>query len=127
MKRSFLHSADYALCLYTGPQRTPLTHMTVSHDTSKWSPLADRGFRFKDAAGGAAGITKVLLKAGEAGKSAAQVKGKGTNLPDPTFTNLPLPVTAQLVNNQTNTCLEATYQAADVKKNDGGRFKATSQ
>ena len=38
--------------------------------------------------------------------------------------HLPLPVTAQLVNNQTNTCLEATYQAADVKKNDAGRFKA---
>ena len=122
-----LHSADYALCLYTGPQRTPLAHMTVPHDTSKWSPLADRGFRYKDGVGGAAGITKVLLKAGEAGKSAAQVKGKGMNLPDPTFTNLPLPVTAQLVNNQNNTCLEATYQAADVKKNDGGRFKATSQ
>ena len=122
-----LHSADYALCLYTGPQRTPLAHMTVPHDASKWAPLADRGFRYKDAAGSAAGITKVLLKAGEAGKSAAQVKGKGVNLPDPTFSNLPLPVTAQLVNSQTNTCLEATYQAADVKKNDGGRFKAAAQ
>jgi hypothetical protein len=55
------------------------------------------------------------------------VKGKGANLPDPTFTNLPLPVTVQLVNSQTATCLEAIYQAADLKKNDGGRFKAVKK
>ena len=84
----------------------------------------ERGYRYKDSGGSAAGVTKVLLKGGEAGKSKAQVKGKGVNLPDPTFTNLPLPVTAQLVNNETNTCFEATYEAADVKKNDAGRFKA---
>jgi hypothetical protein len=95
--------------------------------SGKWSPLAERGYRYKDSGGSAAGVTKILLKGGEAGKSLAQVKGKGTNLPDPTFTNLPLPVTAQLVNTQTNTCLEATYQTADVKKNDGGRFKAVKK
>jgi Thrombospondin type 3 repeat len=122
-----LHMADYALCLYTGPQHAPLTHATVPADAGKWSPLADRGYRYKDGSGSAAGITKVLLKGGEAGRSRAQMKGKGVNLPDPSFTNLPLPVTAQLVNNQTNTCLEATYQAADVKKNDAGRFKAVKK
>jgi Thrombospondin type 3 repeat len=122
-----LQMADYALCLYTGPQHAPLTHTTVPHDAGKWSALSDRGYRYKDRAGSAAGITKILLKGGDAGKSLAQVKGKGLNLPDPTFTNLPLPVTAQLVNTQTNTCLEATYQAADVKKNDAGRFKAVKK
>jgi hypothetical protein len=122
-----LATADYALCLYTGPQRTPLAHATVPHDAGKWSPLGDRGYRYKDSGGSAAGVTKILLKGGAAGKSLAQVKGKGANLPDPTFSNLPLPVTAQLVNSQTNTCLEATYQTADVKKNDGGRFKAVKK
>ncbi len=47
-------------------------------------------------------------------------------MPDPTFSNLPLPVTAQLVNSETNVCFEATYISADVKKNDGGQFKATA-
>ena len=122
-----LNTADYALCLYTGPQQAPLAHATVPHDAGKWGPLSDRGFRYKDSGGSAAGVTKVLLKGGAAGKSQAQVKGKGANLPDPTFTNLPLPVTAQLVNNQTNTCLEATYEAEHVKKNDGGRFKAVAK
>ena len=122
-----LTSADYALCLYTGLQRTPLTHLTVPHDASKWTSLSDRGYRYGIATGNADGVTKVLLKGGEAGKSMAQVKGKGMNLPDPTFSNLPLPVTAQLVNSQTNTCFEATYGTADLKKNDAGKFKAIAQ
>jgi hypothetical protein len=121
-----LSTADYALCLYTGVQRTPLTHATVPADATKWTPLSTRGYRYKDANGSVAGVVKLLLKGGDAGKSMAQVRGKGVNLPDPTFSNLPLPVTAQLVNSQTNTCLEATYAAAGVAKNDGGQFKATT-
>ena len=101
--------------------------MTVAADGAKWSPLSTRGFRYKDAGGTAAGVTKVLLKSGAAGKSSAQVKGKGANLPDPTFGFLPLPVTAQLVNSQTGTCFEATYVAADVRRNDAGLFKALTE
>ena len=122
-----LATADYALCLYTGPARAPLAHVTVPASNTKWKALAMRGYRYKDASGSAAGVTKLLLKSGDAGKSMAMVKGKGEHLPDPTFTNLPLPVTAQLVNSQTNTCFEATFGGAGVKKNDTGQFKAITQ
>jgi hypothetical protein len=44
-------------------------------------------------------------------------------LPDPT-PPLALPVTAQLVNNLTQVCLEGVYEAADIQKNELGRFKA---
>ena len=119
-----LTTANYALCLYTGPQHTPLTHVTVPANGTKWKALSTRGYRYKDTSGTAEGVIRVLLKGGKPGKSVAQVKGRGANLPDPTFSNLPLPVTAQLVNSQTNKCFEATFEAADVKKNDAGRFKA---
>jgi len=122
-----LHTADYALCLYTGTQHTLLTHVTIPASATKWAPRSDRGYRYKDGGGTAAGVIKALLKSGEAGKSLVQVKGKGVNLPDPVFSFLPLPVTAQLVNSQTNTCFEAVYQSADLKKNDAGRFKAVSE
>lgn len=55
------------------------------------------------------------------------MKGKGAGLPVPSFSYLPTPVTAQLVNSETNTCFAATYGALDVKKNDGGQFKAKTQ
>jgi len=101
--------------------------VTIPANATKWAPRSDRGYRYKDGAGTAAGVIKALLKSGEAGKSLVQVKGKGINLPDPVFSFLPLPVTAQLVNSQTNTCFEAVYQSADLKKNDAGRFKAVSE
>jgi hypothetical protein len=122
-----LHSADYALCLYTGNQHTPLTHVTIPANSTKWSAESDRGYRYTDGGATAAGVIKARLKSGEAGKSRVQVKGKGVNLPDPTFSFLPLPVTAQLVNSQTNTCFEAVYQAAHLKKNDAGSFKAVTE
>jgi cysteine-rich repeat protein len=119
-----LNSADYALCLYTGPQRAPLTHFAIPNDSAKWQPLSTRGYRYKDKGGSAAGVTRVLLKSGAAGKSMAQVKGRGANLPDPTFSNLPVPVTAQLVNSQTNACFEAVFESSDLRKNDSGHFLA---
>jgi hypothetical protein len=55
------------------------------------------------------------------------VNGKGVNVPDPMLGNLPLPVTAQLVNSETSVCFEATYDIAEVKKNDTAQFKAKAQ
>jgi hypothetical protein len=122
-----LNTADYALCLYTGPHRAALTHLSIPHHAAKWQPLSTRGYRYKDKGGSADGVTKLLLKSGAAGKSMAQVKGKGVNMPDPTFSNLPVPVTAQLVNSQTNACFEAVFESSDVRKNDSGHFLAATQ
>jgi Thrombospondin type 3 repeat len=120
-------SADYALCLYTGVALHPLTELTVPADSMKWKPVSTKGFKYKDSGGSADGVTNILLKSGAAGKSKALVKAKGTNLSLPPFGNLPLPVTAQLVNSETNACFQATYVLQDVKKNDLGQFKAKAQ
>jgi cysteine-rich repeat protein len=119
-----LSTADYALCLYTGPLLNPFFEATIPASSTKWNALSTKGFRYKDSTGVPTGVTNVLLRSGNAGKSKALVKAKGANLPLPAFGFLPLPVTAQLVNSETNACFEATYVAPDVKKNDAGQFKA---
>jgi hypothetical protein len=121
-----LETADYALCLYTGPVLNPFFEVTVPAGTVRWSPVATKGFRYKDPSGNSAGVTNVLLKSGGTAKSKTLLKGRGVNLPVPAFGFLPLPVTAQLVNSETSTCFEATYVAGDVKENDAGQFKAKS-
>jgi hypothetical protein len=122
-----LSTADYALCLYTGALLDPLADVTVPADGTKWKPISTKGYKYKDSGGSADGVTKILLKGGAAGKAKALVKGKGINLPDPMFSNLPLPVTVHLLNSENNVCFEATYETADVKKNDAGQFKAKTQ
>ena len=49
---------------------------------SNWSPLGSKGYKYKDQTAAQDGITKIILKGGDAGKSKALVKGKGLNLPD---------------------------------------------
>jgi hypothetical protein len=118
-------TTDYSLCVYTGPAKTPLFDTSIPADALKWGTVGTKGFKYKDSAGMAEGVTSVLVKSGEAGKTKAFVKGKGVNLPLPPFSNLPMPVTARLVNE--NACFEAAFVADDVKKNDAGQFKAKAQ
>jgi hypothetical protein len=105
----------------------PLTNVVAPAGGAKWKPIGTKGYKYKDPGGAADGVTNVLLKGGGAGKAKTMVKGKGANLSDTGFSNLPLPVTAQLVNSETNACFEASFVSQDVKKNDAGRFKAKSQ
>jgi hypothetical protein len=115
-------TADYTLCVYDA--NGIVTSATVPADATKWSPISDKGYKYKDTGGAEDGITNVLVKGSTQDKSKAKVKGKGLNLPDPTLGNLPLPVTAQLRNEETEVCLEAVYDSAQVIKNDTGQFKA---
>jgi cysteine-rich repeat protein len=115
-------TADYALCLYTGAGLTPLADVVVPADNMKWTPVSTKGYKYKDTSGSAAGVTGILLKGGDAGKVKVLFKGKGANLPDPTIGDLPLPVTALVVNSQTNTCFEAVFSSG-VKKNTTAQFK----
>ena len=115
-------STDYTLCLYAGSSSATVTIPAGSN----WSPLGTTGFKYKEPSGtGApAGARRAVLKSGAAGKAKALVKGKGVNLPDSLVPMLPLPVTAQLVNDDTSACFEAVYDTADVIENDAGQFKA---
>jgi hypothetical protein len=116
--------ADYALCVYGGPDSTPLAQLVVPADDLKWTARSPTRYSYKDATGAADGATKMILQSGEAGTARALVKGRGPNLPDPPPGVLPLPLTVRLVNRKTNACLTASYEGAAVHKNDAGRFRA---
>lgn len=115
-------TTNYTLCLYAG---TASATVTLSAG-SNWRGAGSKGYKFQDPSGTPDGAQKALLKSGAAGKAKALVKGKGTNLPDTLVPTLPLPVTAQLVND-TNSCFEAVFDSGDVIKNDATQFKAKTQ
>ena len=76
--------------------------------------------------GSNAGITKIIVKSGAAGKSKALVKGKGINLPD-FDSDLPvaaldLPMVVQLRNKQNGLCWGSSFSAP--KKNLLTQFNA---
>jgi cysteine-rich repeat protein len=114
---------DYALCVFSGLPPTLLGQAGVPADGTKWSITGSTGFKYKDAAGTAAGITKISLKGSTVNKSKMQVTGKGSALPD-----LPLPVTApvtvQLVNLTTQLCWGASYPTSQLLKNEADQLKA---
>lgn len=122
-------SADYAFCVYD--QNGAIAEVTVPAagtcgDKPCWSAKRTR-FAFKDRAGANAGIQAMSVKASAVGKSAAAVKGKGLNLPDATLGSFALPVTAQLVNLDTDLCLNAGFDSATVTKNSALEFKAKAR
>ncbi len=103
---------DYALCVYDETGGTPAlaTTAAIPHG-GLWKPIATQGFRYKDAARANAGIGRVILKSGAAGKAMIVVKGKGSALPLPA---LPLhddaAVTTQLVSSD-GPCWTGTFPA----------------
>lgn len=119
---------DYALCLFDAlgglvSQTTAPAGGTCGTKPC-WKPLGVKGYAYKDALRTPAGVDKITLKAGLAGKAKAQLKGKGVDLPSVPLP-LPLPITAQL-QSETGTCFEATFSAGGVAKNDGTQFKGRS-
>lgn len=119
---------EYAVCLYSGASNSMLEKFTLPSGATHWKPVGVKGFSYKDSTAYPEGISKVLLKGSEtAGKSKVLVKGRGAYLPDPALTNLPLPVTAQVINPDTGVCVEAVFDSGDVKKNTSSLFKAKTQ
>jgi hypothetical protein len=121
-------TAEYALCFYAGPSADLLKQISVPPSATKWSAAGSKGYKYKDQAGTAGGITKILVKGGTLGKSKALLKGKGALLPD--FDgDLPLamgdlPLIVQLRNNQTGVCWEGAFPLP--KKNSADQFNAKS-
>ena len=122
------NNAKYTLCLYAGSSSALIAEAAVPPDGVKWVAIADKAYKYKDNSGAADGIRKVLLKGSDRDKAKALVKGKGPNLPDPSLGSLPLPVRAQLVKSDRDTiCLEATYDGADILKNEADQFRAKAR
>jgi len=114
-----LTTTNYTLCVYAGNSMASLGLPFGS----KWQPVGTTGFKFKDPTRTPDGIFKAILKSGTAGSAKALVKGKGGNLPDTLPAQLPLPVTARLVNDANDVCFEAVYDMAAVITNGAGKFK----
>jgi len=120
-------TTNYALCVFDG-NNAVITDPQVPFSASLWSPISDKGYKYKDPGGSQDGVQKVILKGGAADKAKALVKGKGTGLPDAVMVGMTvLPVTAQLVNDDGNVCFEGVYDSGDVLKDDDVQFKAKAQ
>jgi hypothetical protein len=88
-----------------------------------WKVLGTIGFTYADKTGTPDGLTKVLLKAGSAGRGKIGVNGSGVNLRLPTLP-LTTPVKVQLQQDGSSACWEAMYSTATT--NTGSAFEAKS-
>jgi cysteine-rich repeat protein len=116
-------SADYALCVFAGLSPALIGEAVVPASATSWRATVTTGYRYKDAAATADGVTKVTLKASTVNKSRVQVTGKGVGLPD---LSLPLtaPVTVQLVNETTGLCWGAIFSGQELTRNEPDQVKA---
>jgi len=81
----------------------------------------NKGYQYNDPSASSDGVKKVALKANAVNKTRVFLKGKGAGLPDMTVP-LPLPITAQLINDENSTCFTASFSSAS--RNSNGLFKA---
>jgi hypothetical protein len=122
-------TSTYSLCFYDETASTAALIGGVDiAPSNKWVSKAPKGFDYKDTAGASEGVMKAKLKTGAAGKSKAQVRAKGMNIPMPTpfgseFFDQETKVIVQLVNDQNSTCWSTEFTSA--KKNTASQFKAT--
>jgi hypothetical protein len=118
-------TTDYVLCIYDASgeklsAEAPAGRMCGT--TPCWRVLGTIGFTYADKTG-THGLTKVVLKAGSAGRGKISVNGSGANLRLPTLP-LTTPVKVQLQQDGSSACWEATYSTATT--NTGSAFKAKS-
>lgn len=112
---------SYTLCIYDDDN---LEESIVVPPVTNWEPVGGtKGYQYKDTSGSLFGLTKILLKGGDPGKSKILVKGKGGNLPQPAlaFTQS-LNVTVQLLRNDDSQCWETVF-TPPATKTSGTQFK----
>jgi hypothetical protein len=118
------NGAAYALCVYGDDGATLLLDAYVPASATKWKVAGTKGYKYSDKAGTAAGLQKITLGSGSAGKAKMSVRGKGVNLPAMALGNIGLPAIASLVNSQTSACYAARFTSGDVADNSTQAFKA---
>lgn len=115
-------TADYSLCIYAGATEDLVAFVDVPANSSTWSELSDKGYKYDDANGTVDGATKIKLKGNLHDKAKILFKGRGGELPDAMdMTPIEVPVKVQLVNQGNSICFEATYSTADSSVS---KFKA---
>ena len=120
-------STSHALCIYDNGSL--VMDVQVGPSAVLWEAVTTKGWKYKDTSGAQDGATKANLLGGDAGRSKAQLLGKGTAVPLPApvsgtqFLSATTSVRVQL-HASTGTCYETTFAPAHVSKNDGVQFKA---
>lgn len=94
-----------------------------------WSAIGDdppdgKGYKYKDEAGGADGVRKVLYKSGEAGKSKVIMKGKGPGLPSGVAAALQSATSVRLQFRGSDAAECLSVDLTDFKKQESDFFKA---
>jgi len=117
----------YRLCLYDEGGAAPALAMHaevpvggVCNGAPCWQSTRD-GFRYRSAARTPDGISKLVVKAGGAGRAKATVKGKGVLLPPLPTLPLALPLRVQL-HAEDATCFEAVFGDGGVVRSDSRTF-----
>ena len=114
---------SYALCIYGGTGAAVISAGVPG--IAGWKTVSTTGYKFKDSTAGGDGVSKVLLKGGDAGRTKALVKAKGGNLDlDAMPLGETVQVTVQLIRNDGPGCWEAVYPAASIRADDVNQFKA---
>jgi hypothetical protein len=116
----------YALCAYGNGELAMAAEVPpagICDGEPCWQSKPGKLHKYKDKAATPAGIQKVQLKAGDAGKAKAQVAGKGAPLPT---VELPfdLPLVVQIQRQGSPECWEAEFDAPGVIRNEQEQFKA---
>lgn len=117
-------TTPYELCVFDTHAGVPERLLsTVIPPGPAWSAFS-RGFRYRDRAGSAGGISSIVLKTGVDGSASINLKAKG-----PSFTAPTLPLAAdprvivQLLNG--SACFEARYPAGTL--NSATKFNAKAE
>jgi uncharacterized delta-60 repeat protein len=130
-----VESTYYIVCLYdeSGTPRlifesgVRAAEICPPYKQTCWQPVRDVGFQYSVPSGSFHGTTRVLLKAGTAGKTKAVMKARGRLL---SYNHPPLPLSAPLrmqFVGSNGLCLEAGYPSASVVRNDAREFKVKSE
>jgi hypothetical protein len=123
-----VNTADYALCIYAGVASDLILEVNGPAG-GLWSPTRDRGYRYTDPFGVADGISRVVLRSSDAGRTRLVLVGTG-EVPLGRGT-LPLDATTdvviQLRNSETPSCWESTYPAETISRSKPELFRARTR
>jgi len=121
-------SDAYRLCLYdeSGPTSVEVLRADVPAGGTCdgkpcWRPSGTRGFKYVARDGAPEGVSKLVLRAGAAGRTKVVLRAKGTNLAPLPATPFGLPLRVQL-HAAVGTCWESTFTNAGTSRNEGGLF-----
>lgn len=125
-------TTDYALCIYdaTGGVTSLAASLSLPATSPGWSSSAPDGWKLSDRDGTVAGIRKVDLRTGIAGKTRVTLRAAGPILPLPeSFSgaahfDVDPSVVVQLVTSD-NRCWTSSFLPADTSKNTTTAFNAS--